>query len=324
MVLSERMLNLPGNDPLCWIWIDLDGTINNMNSLEQNDDFMMLYNKYLEDIKENYDENLNVYEKFSSPIESLYYELSCERMPDNLEKSYERLLDSLTTKRMKINEIMTFVVDYSDQHSVQMIELLIQRFPNSTFEVKVSILYCISDILYNSHSSKIGAWKLRNCIMNIFPYLVSHISFQSNRGNSCYIDLINKTKSIIEIWIDWKIFPLEYIEGLSSSLCFDKMLDEMKNDKKTKLISNINDEISDGILLDKDIVSILSIWPIKSRLPVWKVWREMNNLLINKSLHEPKIRQDWVMNYGIVIAPLKLFGLTNFLHRISNWYNYRN
>ncbi|KAH8582051.1 RPR domain containing [Cryptosporidium sp. chipmunk genotype I] len=324
MVMPERMLNIPGNDPLCWIWIDLDETNNYINSIEQSEDFTILYKKYLEDIKKNYDENLDVYDQFSSPIESLNCELSCERMPNSLEESYEKLLDGLTTKRMKINEVMTFVVDYSDLHSVQMIELLVQRFPNSSFEIKLSILYCISDILYNSHSSKIGAWKLRNCIMSMFPYLVSHISFQSSRGNSSYIDLINKTKSIIEIWIDWKIFPLEYIKGLSSSLYFDKTLDEMKNDKKTKLISNINDEVSDGILLDKDIASILSIWPIKSRLPVWKVWREMNNLLINKNLHEPKIRQDWVMNYGIVIAPIKLFGLTNFLHRVSNFYNYKN
>ncbi|OII73577.1 uncharacterized protein cubi_03375 [Cryptosporidium ubiquitum] len=319
----EELLKITGNDPLSWLWADLVET-NYQDTENQIDGFMVSYNKYLEEIKKNYDENLDIYDQFSSPIESLSSELSCERMPNSLEKNYTKLLDNLTTKRMKINEVMTFVVDYSDLHSVQMIELLIQKFPNSTFEMKLSILYCISDILYNSRSSKTGAWKLRNCIMNMFPYLISHISFQSNRGNSSYMDLIDKTKSIIDIWVDWKIFPLEYIKGLNSTLYFDKMLEEMKSDKKTILTSNFNDEVSNGTLLDKDIISILSIWPIKTRPIVWKVWKEMNDLLINKSLHEPKLRQDWIINYGIVIAPLKLFGLTNFLHRISNFYIYNN
>lgn len=323
---SDAPLKTHENDPISWIWVDLAETNNHMvgHPEEQDDEFTVLYNKYVEEIKENYDENLNVYDKFSSPIESLSGELNSERMSSSMENKYNQLLDSLTTKRMKINQVMTFVLDYSDQHSVQMIELLLQRFPNALFETKLSILYCISDILYNSHSSKTGAWKLRNCIMNLFPYLVSHISFQNNRGNSSYAELTTKTKSIIDIWLDWKIFPLDYIKGLWSTLRFDQKLEEMKNDPKTKLVSNIDEETSDGVLLNKGIVSILSIWPIKSRQQVWKVWKEINDLLANKNLHEPKLRQYWIMNYGIIIAPFRLFGLTDFMNRISNLYIHNN
>ncbi|KAJ1612458.1 RPR domain containing protein [Cryptosporidium canis] len=323
--MSELLPGTPlENDPIQWIWADLAEKCGDFGSKCQHDDFVVSYNRYLDEVRDNYDENLDIYDRFYSPIESLNSELSCEGMPGRLEEKYAKLLDSLTTKRAKINEVMTFVVDFSDQYSVQMIELLIQRFPNSAFEVKLSILYCISDILYNSHSSKTGAWKLRNCIMGLFPYLVSHISFHKNRGNSSYTELTTKTKNIIDIWLEWKIFPLEYIRGLCSALNFDQKLEEMKNDPKTRLVSNIDEESPNGVLLDDGIISVLSVWPIKSRSPVWRIWREIRDLLEKKSLHEPKLRQDWIMKYGIIIAPLRLFGLTNFLHRVSNFYTYNS
>ncbi|KAF7458280.1 CID/ENTH/VHS domain containing protein [Cryptosporidium felis] len=300
------------DDPLAWIWLEVK------DLLAQNDDFATRYSLYLDEILKNKNGYSDQFSEFLSPLESLYCELNCIKMPEGSEANLKKLLDSLKPKRQKIKEIMIFAINNSDKHSVQVLELLFRKFPLSTYETKLSILYCISDILYNSHSLKMGAWKLRNCIMGLFPYLVSHIAFNNEMGNSFYLNLVSKTQDIIDLWFEWKIFPSEYIKGISSTLHFDHKFQEMSKKCQIKLTSCFNgNNIDDGALLDGYILSVLSIWPLRSRRPTWRTWREINDLLIQKNLHESKLRRDWISNNGVIFPPIKSYGLSNFLHRIS-------
>ncbi|KAH8740731.1 RPR domain containing protein [Cryptosporidium ryanae] len=304
-------LNKSLEDPLSWVWQGIDKVKDISHS---SDEFTEVYKKYL--IKNKYDNYEITKYDFTSPIESLYRDLKSQEMPIQIKDQFQTLINELSLKRKNILNIMKFVVDYSDLHSAHMIEMLIKVFPFSNNIIKKSVIYCLSDILYNSHSSISGAWKLRNCMMNLFPYLVSHISYHSSIGNSSYSELVQVTENILRIWLDWDIFPKPYIKGVFSTLYFDKKY-ELRSESSGKISIISKSPKLDGKLLEKEILSIISIWPIRSRKPTFKFWFEIKNLMNTNCFNEHKLRQDWIINNGIIVPPIITHGISNFLHRIS-------
>ncbi|KAK6591224.1 RPR domain containing [Cryptosporidium xiaoi] len=308
----SNWLNNSLDDPLSWIWQGIDENKDVGNNL---DEFIDIYRKYVVEVLRSSDKKAEY--DLSSPIESLCRDLKSKKMPVQTSNQFQMLINELSLKRKDILNIMKFVVDNSDLHSVHMIEKLLKIFPFSDNTIKKSIIYCISDILYNSHSLIPGAWKLRNCIMNLFPYLVSHISYQLSVGNNSYSSLIDDISDILKIWIDWNVFPKPYIKGVFSTLYFDRKYNAKKNESNNRILLISKSPKLDGKLLDNYILSIISIWPIRSRKSTCKYWFEIKNLINDSCFYENKLRQDWLNNNGIIVPPIIIHGISNFLHRIS-------
>ncbi|EEA05535.1 U2-associated protein SR140, putative [Cryptosporidium muris RN66] len=282
--------------------------IKNSNSNDTDNKYVDTINEFLYDISKN-----------EPYMIRLYRELGGEIMDGEIMDEFRYLVDELSTDRLKIANLMKFAIDNADLYSVNILDKLIQELifsPNN----ELPILYAISDILYNSYSSKPGTWKYRNLVSQLFPYIAAHFSYLNNSKYEKIIKnkMIKHTRNILRIWLCWNIYPISYIYGLESTLIFDKFFYEMKNNINSEHFTQVSIESRypeiDGDLLREDILSILVEWPLYLRPTLWKLWSDYFKIF-NKNLNI-YLQYQWV-GKGLVLPPVHLFGNSMAIHRMA-------
>ena len=133
---------------------------------------------------------------------------------------------------------------------------------------KVSKIYLISDILYNSKNMNINSsWRYKRELEEFLPDIFEEFNKEYMYGLKLFRKLIgsiisesikDKLLNILNIWKEWSIFDSKYIEGLESSFLRKKReRDDLNKEIKSEL-EQYEDEIIEIYSKSKTSIQILA------------------------------------------------------------------
>ncbi|XP_953386.1 uncharacterized protein TA10170 [Theileria annulata] len=190
-------------------------------------------------------------------------------LSEEKKKEFDEILSGVTSVRNDICNAMLFVINNSES-AYHLTDLLFNHFndPNTTVQQKISILYVISDVLYNSSSSRQFAWVYRNSIEKHLPQLFHSIKLYKDKSTSKISSqqLIDAVMKLLSVWDSWTVYPQQFLNGLEATLFGDdfdsfKTLPEFEEYKE--LVS-----VNDGVHID--YFDLLSTIPLKYRETAYK------------------------------------------------------
>lgn len=185
----------------------------------------------------------------------------------NLQQKHRIFLENkvrtLTTEREKISELMLFCLDHA-YASQEIVDLLYKSclIPTTViFPTKISRLYLINDILYNSSNVNIpNAWKYRSAFEKILPDVFTHLSEICSAIDSRLKaeQMRRAILNILGVWNQWIVFNKGYLDDLEKIFLTrrEKKMEKVVLEKKkvVEIIQPVEEEEEDvdGAPLDDD------------------------------------------------------------------------
>ncbi|EAN32104.1 RNA recognition motif family protein [Theileria parva strain Muguga] len=208
-------------------------------------------------------------------------------LSEEKKNEFDSILRGVTSVRNDICNAMLFVINNSES-AYHLTDLLFNYFndPNTNVQQKISILYVISDVLYNSSSSKQYSWVYRNSIEKHLPQLFHSIKQYKEKSTSKISSqqLIDAVMKLLSIWDSWTVYSQQFLNGLEATLLGDdldsfKTLPEFEQHKD--LLST-----NDGVVVD--YFDLLATLPLKYRETAYKYLlmrlKELKSMCLQRGL----------------------------------------
>lgn len=166
------------------------------------------------------------------------------------------LLRSLSPDRNSIEEAMGFVLDHADC-ACDIVDMIHESLTvvSTTARSKLSRLYLVSDVLYNSvpcvYNSSIFRLRLQQRLPDMFASL--HDTYVSISGRMAQETFKDRVLRLLAAWASWNVFSEKYISDLRDTFIGTtaniplKQLQEQEQDIDGVPI--IDDEDIDGVPL---------------------------------------------------------------------------
>ncbi|CDR97285.1 surp module family protein, putative [Babesia bigemina] len=133
----------------------------------------------------------------------------------------EKLLRDCTTTRGSVAEAMMFIINHGES-AFQVTDYLVNSIleDTPTVDKKISRLYILSDVLYNTSASNKFAWLYRSSFEKRIPEVFAHFrQFMKTSSSKIAVQqLIGSITRMLPAWRQWNAYPTEYIHGLESAL----------------------------------------------------------------------------------------------------------
>ncbi|EDO08409.1 hypothetical protein BBOV_III008490 [Babesia bovis T2Bo] len=136
-------------------------------------------------------------------------------------RKLESILSNATTIRGYIADAMMFMINHGES-AVQVTDCLVEYImkDSPTVDTKISRLYILSDVLYNTSASHQFGWIYRLTFEKKIPEVFAHIReyIKSSTSKIAVQELISCVERILNAWHQWDAYPQEYLYGLESML----------------------------------------------------------------------------------------------------------
>lgn len=147
------------------------------------------------------------------------------RCPLSAEKreKLESLLKTSTSSRSDICNAMVYIINHSES-AYEITDILVSHIlESSDINAKIIRFYILSDVLYNSSSSRQFAWVYRSSIEKRIPEVFHHIKQFKKKSNSKIAgqQLMDCAIKILRIWEEWTIYSQMFTKGLEVTLLGD-------------------------------------------------------------------------------------------------------
>ncbi|GBE58694.1 RNA binding protein [Babesia ovata] len=133
----------------------------------------------------------------------------------------EKLLRDCTTTRGSVAEAMMFIINHGES-AYQVTDYLVNSIleDTPTVDKKISRLYILSDVLYNTSASNKFAWLYRTTFEKRIPEVFAHFrEFMKTSSSKIAVQqLMDCVTRMLPAWHQWNAYPTEYIYGLESAL----------------------------------------------------------------------------------------------------------
>ncbi|KAG8907953.1 hypothetical protein FRB99_001461 [Tulasnella sp. 403] len=137
------------------------------------------------------------------------------------ERRFECMLRSLTGRRGEIGRCMAFSLEHADAVG-EVVNIIISSLMVESTAVprKIARLFLICDILHNSAATIPNAWKFRQEFQARLPAVFDHLSdiYHSFPGRITAATFKKQVLSVVEVWEDWIVFPVEFTTELRERL----------------------------------------------------------------------------------------------------------
>ncbi|XP_037544042.1 U2 snRNP-associated SURP motif-containing protein [Nematolebias whitei] len=182
-------------------------------------------------------------------------------------KKLETLLEELTPSKDRIASAMMFCLDRADA-AEEVVEHIANSFSSlqTSFQMKVSRLYLVSDVLYNSSAKVAGASYYRKFfevkLPQIFDCLnATHKNIQARLQAEQFKQ---KITNCFRAWDDWAIYPDFYLIQLQNIFLGIAKLDEVKQEEASCELDGVPlaSSLIDGLPLDGSTVDDIDGCPM--------------------------------------------------------------
>eukprot|EP00299_Pterocystis_sp_00344_P005088 c16414_g1_i1.p1 GENE.c16414_g1_i1~~c16414_g1_i1.p1 ORF type:complete len:265 (-),score=78.85 c16414_g1_i1:28-822(-) len=143
-----------------------------------------------------------------------------KRLSDREAQEFEDMLKTITVERKRIAAAMAFALDHADC-SGEIVEITAESMSlaDTPVPLKISRLYLISDILYNSSAPVRNASSYRSgfqsCLVSIFENI--HKCFSSIESHIVRKAIQERVLMVLTTWERWSLYPPNFIENLRST-----------------------------------------------------------------------------------------------------------
>ncbi|GFE53445.1 RNA binding protein protein [Babesia ovis] len=132
-----------------------------------------------------------------------------------------QILSSCNTTRGYIGEAMMFIINHGES-AVQVTDCLVNAIleDSPTVDKKISRLYILSDVLYNTSASHPFGWLYRTTFEKRIPEIFVNIRdfTKSCQSKIAVQELLHCIDRMLPAWHQWNAYPPEYLYGLESLL----------------------------------------------------------------------------------------------------------
>nr|PVC53630.1 hypothetical protein MACL_00003703 [Theileria orientalis] len=185
------------------------------------------------------------------------------------ERQFENIIANTTTTRNDVCNAMLFFINNSEC-AYQLTDLLINRLNDDNLQVnqKIALLYVLSDVLYNSASSRQFSWIYRTSIEKRLPEIFDGVKKFKARSKSKIAgqQLMDVIMKLLKTWEDWTVYSSVFTTGLEATLLGDDA-DSFKAQPEFEEYKHLVDE-NDGC--DMDYFEILATFPLEYREEAYK------------------------------------------------------
>ncbi|UKK02916.2 hypothetical protein MACK_003014 [Theileria orientalis] len=203
------------------------------------------------------------------------------------ERQFENIIANTTTTRNDVCNAMLFFINNSES-AYQLTDLLINRLNDESSQVnqKIALLYVLSDVLYNSASSRQFSWIYRTSIEKRLPEIFDAVKKFKTRSKSKIAgqQLSDVIMKLLKTWEDWTVYSSVFTTGLEATLLGDDT-ESFKSQPEFEKYKDLVDE-NDGY--DMDYFEILSTFPLKYREEAYKYLKmgikELKSLCFQRGL----------------------------------------
>lgn len=130
------------------------------------------------------------------------------------------MLTKLDMSKSMVGEVMAYIITHSE-YAEEIVSLICRSLSitaTPVFPLKISRLYLISDILYNSSSNVPNCWKYRTYFERELPNIFKHLGYvRRNLQKRLKQEQMRIAVSdVITSWEKWIVFPSSYMKNLMS------------------------------------------------------------------------------------------------------------
>ncbi|UKJ89926.2 hypothetical protein MACJ_003180 [Theileria orientalis] len=199
------------------------------------------------------------------------------------ERQVENIISNTTTTRNDVCNAMLFFINNSES-AYQLTDLLINRLKDESSQVnqKIALLYVLSDVLYNSASSRQFSWIYRTSIEKRLPEIFDSVKKFKTRSKSKIAgqQLTEVIMKLLKTWEDWTV----YSSGLEATL----LGDDTESFKAQPEFEEYKDLVDENDGYDMDYFEILSTFPLEYREEAYKYLKmgikELKSLCFQRGL----------------------------------------
>lgn len=136
-------------------------------------------------------------------------------------RRFEAMLRALSGRRGELARCMAFSLEHAEAAN-EVVDIIISSLlvDGTPVPRKVSRLHLICDILHNSAAPLPMAWKFRQEFQSRLGLVFDHLStiYHSFPGRITAETFKKQIASIVDIWEDWIVFPMEFTKELRERL----------------------------------------------------------------------------------------------------------
>ncbi|THH31788.1 hypothetical protein EUX98_g2410 [Antrodiella citrinella] len=136
-------------------------------------------------------------------------------------RRFEAMLRALSGRRGELARCMAFSLEHAEAAN-EVVDIIISSLlvDGTPVPRKVSRLHLICDILHNSAAPLPMAWKFRQEFQSRLGLVFDHLStiYHSFPGRITAETFKKQITSIVDIWEDWIVFPMEFTKELRERL----------------------------------------------------------------------------------------------------------
>lgn len=138
----------------------------------------------------------------------------------DLDRLHE-MLRNPSTMRSAIGEAMVFIIDHGES-AYHVTDVLINAITEETEMIgtKISRLYIMSDVLYNSSASHQFAWVYRLSMEKRMPEVFNNLRafIKTSTSKIAKEQLMDAAMKLLTAWRQWTVYTTDFLRGLQASL----------------------------------------------------------------------------------------------------------
>eukprot|EP01068_Selenidium_serpulae_P017377 Selendium_serpulae@DN6375_c0_g1_i17.p1 len=203
------------------------------------------------------------------------------RLSDRAREDLEDMLRDINRDRKHICDVMVWCLDHSDS-AIEIAECLYESLTiaETEYDLKISRLYLLSDILHNSSCARPSAWAFRAAFERRLPLVFQHLNemYRNISGRLTADKAKGTLMKVLRVWEGWGVYSPQFSKGLECSFLCDpgriveicksavKPWRTMKDCSEAQVEDAPMDDLSENATTDGEL---LPYFDDMAQYPVW-------------------------------------------------------